>query len=96
MAAYLIYAITEVTDQAKSAEYLANLPPVLEKFGGKGEVVRKEARSLSGKWQPKLVTIFRFDSIERIEEWFNSEEYAPLNKLRQESRIDDMVAIDIG
>jgi uncharacterized protein (DUF1330 family) len=94
MPAYLVYAITEVTDQEKSAEYLRQLPPVLRQFGAEPLFQRREVHPISGAWKPQLLTLFKFESLDRIREFFESEEYAPLNELRLASRIDDMVAVE--
>ncbi len=39
---------------------------------------------LEGDWEPQRLVILEFESMERLREWYDSPEYAPLKQLREE------------
>ena len=52
-------------------------------IGGRYRVVGGTAQALEGEWTPAYPVIIEFDSRERAQAWYDSEEYAPLKRLRQ-------------
>lgn len=93
MAGYIVVQV-EVTNPEKFAIYRDMVPPTLEKFGGRYLVRGGEWDLLEGEWNPQRVVIIEFDSKEQAIAWWNSEEYAPAKKLRNESANSKMIAVD--
>lgn len=93
MAAYLIYAREEITDEAKSREYSRQVVPQIEQFGGELLAVRGAVEVLEGDWRPQSVTVLKFDDMEALKVWYESTEYAPLKQMRLDSNIGDIIAI---
>lgn len=96
MAAYLIYARKEITDEAVSKRYSQQAVPQILEFGGQVLAARGAVHTLEGDWQPQSVTILRFDDHEALMRWYDSPEYAPLKQMRLESNIGDIVVVDAG
>lgn len=63
----------------------ANSKSVLESFGGKYLVTGSPATRLTGSWDPHVMILIEFPSMERMYEWYESEEYRPWRELRERS-----------
>ena len=90
MAAYVIGDI-EITDRAAFQEYRNRVGATVEQYGGKfvvrgGRVDRKE-----GDWQPRLVVMLEFPSLEDAERWYNSPEYKPLIAIRENAATTQLI-----
>ena len=93
MSAYLI-ANVEINDNEKIKEYLKKTPEVVKKHGGRFLVRGGEFWIAEGHWAPKRLVILEFESYEKAKEFWHSEEYRPLKKLRQSSATTDMIFVD--
>jgi uncharacterized protein (DUF1330 family) len=91
MPAYLVVGL-DWTDAAIANEYRARLGPTLEKYGGKTLVAGKP-ELLEGKWVPGRVVVIDFPSMDQLQKWYRSEEYAPLIQLRQRGSAGDLLAV---
>ena len=49
---------------------------------------------LEGDWRPTRLVILEFDSYDRAKEWWESQEYAPLKKLRQDTAVSELVLVE--
>jgi uncharacterized protein (DUF1330 family) len=94
MAAFLIYARRDITDEAKSRRYSELVVPQIRAFGGEIVVARASVQALEGAWEPKSITIIRFENKEALLTWYHSAEYAPLLQMRLESNTGDVTVIE--
>src|ERR1700746_3542939 len=85
MTAYVLFDIQHVSDEETFKRYASEAQATTSKFGGIYRVVSGDARALEGAWHPKFVVIIEFPSRQIAEDWYNSDDYAPLKKLRQSS-----------
>lgn len=90
MSAYLIVNI-EVTDPVPYAEYISLAPASLSKYGGKYLARGGRTRKLEGNYEPKRLIILEFESMDRAQAWWDSEEYAGPKALRQSAAVTDMI-----
>ncbi len=81
MAAYLIVNV-EVTDAAAYDEYRKHTPGVVGQYGGKFIVRGGAAERLQGSVEPHRMVVVEFESMEKARAFYNSDEYAPLLKMR--------------
>ena len=81
MAAYLIADI-EVTDPDGFGRYRAEVPAVLERFGGRYVVRGGVAHALEGDWQPGRIVILEFDTMDKAKAFYDSDDYQELLALR--------------
>ncbi len=81
MAAYII-AEEDVTDPKGFREYLKQVVPTIQQFGGKILAAGGTIETLEGDWHPSRLVILEFESVEQAKRWYNSDEFAPLKDIR--------------
>ncbi|WP_428686630.1 DUF1330 domain-containing protein [Roseibium sp.] len=97
MPAYLI-ADETITDPQIFDDYKRAVLPLIAKYGGRflsrgGELAVLE----SGKeWEPGRMVIIEFPSMALLEDWYRSDEYAPVRDIRLRSAKSTLVALDAG
>jgi uncharacterized protein (DUF1330 family) len=90
MPAYLVADI-EVTDPEGYAEYRRTVGASIAAFGGRFLARGGRTESLEGTWQPKRLVIVEFASMERLQAWYESPEYAPALALRKRASVSSLV-----
>ena len=93
MAAYVLVDI-EVTDAEPYDEYRRQVPPIVEKYGGKYLVRGGDLQTIEGDWSPRRLVVLEFPSVERAKEFYDSEDYRPLRELRLNSTNSKMVLVE--
>ena len=94
MPSYLVVDI-EWHDVEKRKEYTQRIKSVLEKYGGTEVLVGgSEPQVLEGDWKPHRVVILEFPAMAALRDWYGSEEYAPLLRLREQGAKTNMIAVD--
>ncbi len=84
MSAFMIVTIT-VKNPEKLQQYIAKVQKVSAQYGAELLHRGKIGRALSGHDKDHdLAVVVRFPSIEKIDAWYDSEEYQPLIALREE------------
>jgi len=89
MAAYVIYARRDEIDEGKSRQYSKLVVPQTHEFGGEIVTARGKVDVLEVNWQPKAITVLKFESKQALMNWYQSAEYEPLKQIRLESNIGD-------
>ncbi|MEJ7935040.1 DUF1330 domain-containing protein [Sphingobium sp. AN558] len=82
MAAYMVVLV--YLDKSEwVADYVANVPDILRKYGGEYFAVSERVVKFEGdKPTPDQVALFTFPSIERMQAFVISDEYAPYKDAR--------------
>ncbi len=93
MAAYVVVQ-AEVTNWKKFAEYLAETPKTIEKFGGKYIARGGETVVFEGDDQGRRVVIIQFPSLQDAKNWYHSEEYQRTKVLRDGAATGLLTAIE--
>ncbi len=93
MAAYVIVEI-EVTDLQLYEEYRRQVPPSIEKYGGRFLARGGRAERLEGDWDPKRIVVLEFRDLATAKAWYESAEYAGPKKIRQQSSRARMIAVE--
>lgn len=93
MPAYIIVDVA-IKDPEKYEAYKKLTPGTLQKFQGKFAARGGKTISLEGGWEPGRIVILEFPTMELATAWWNSEEYAPAKKLRQEASHTRMIAVE--
>ena len=93
MAAYVLVDI-EVTDQETYDDYRRQVPPLVEKYGGKYLVRGGDLETLERDWQPKRLIVLEFPSVVNAKQFYDSEEYGPLKALRIKATNSKMVLVE--
>ncbi len=93
MPAYII-ARVEVTNWERYREYTKATPAAIKHFGGRFIVRGGEAVTLEGPEETRRVVIIEFPTLERAKEFFHSEEYSQVKKLREGAATGQFIVID--
>jgi uncharacterized protein (DUF1330 family) len=81
----LLIARFSVKNADKLKEYAAQAPQTMVPFGGEALFRGKADKTLTGGDNDHVMAaIFKFPSLEKIDEWYNSEAYEPLKAIRDE------------
>jgi len=93
MAAYAVVNV-RVADPDRYAEYREKAPDTIARYGGKYLARGGAVEVLEGDWNPQRLVILEFESMERLREWYDSPEYAPLKQQRCEAAATEFVAVE--
>jgi uncharacterized protein (DUF1330 family) len=93
MSAYLL-ARVNVTDMEQYKEYMKLTPAILEKFGGQFIVRGGETVVLEGPEEKTRMVLIEFPSLERVVEFYNSDEYQAAIEVRRNAAIASFIALD--
>ena len=84
MSAYAM-ALVKVKNPEKMKEYQTIAGPTFAKFGGELAAKGKVAGLLHGTSDLNVVAVMKFESIEKIDEWYNSDDYQAAVAVREEA-----------
>tara|TARA_B100000029_G_C17057050_1_gene771724 strand:- start:3 stop:290 length:288 start_codon:yes stop_codon:yes gene_type:complete len=93
MSAYLIAQIN-VTNHESYKEYLEKVTPIVHKYNGEYIVRAGKFTTMLGEWEFKRNVIIKFPSYEVALEWYNSEEYMPVRKIRENNSQGNVIIIE--
>lgn len=84
MAVYSISSIN-VKDWGKYEEYMKYVPAIIEQYGGRYLVRGGEIIADNTDWDLKRIVILEFPTIEQMNAFRDSPEYAPVAAIRHEA-----------
>lgn len=93
MPAFLIADI-DVKDADTYTAYRTANPDIVNKFGGRYVSLGGESKVLEGDWHPRRTVIIEFPDMAAIDEFYESDEYVELRKIRWQSADSRLVAIE--
>ena len=90
------YAIVQIniTNEEPYKEYLKQVTAIVNKYQGEYLVRAGKFQKMLGKWDYERNVIIRFPSYEIAMDWYNSKEYAPVKKIREENSIGNLIIIE--
>ncbi len=93
MSGNAVYVLLDVTvkDRQKFMEYVEGHRPSFHQYGGKLLFRSNDMEVVEGNWSPKLFVVHEWPSEEAFKNWYNSREYAPWRKLREEAMDMNMI-----
>jgi len=50
--------------------------------------------TLEGNWKPKRLVVLEFEGVQRAKDWWNSQEYRELKKMRQRTAHAKMIVVE--
>jgi uncharacterized protein (DUF1330 family) len=93
MSVYMIIE-TKTKNAEKYAEYIAKVPSIISKYGGRYLVRGGKVTSLAGSWTPERLIILEFPSRDHITRCFSSPEYREIAPLREAGADACSVVVD--
>ena len=92
MPAYLIAEIT-VIDPVGYEKYRAKVGTSLSNYNAKFLVRGGTIENLEGGWSPQRLVMCEFPDMKTIREWYASEEYQEIKKLRDDTAAFNIVSV---
>lgn len=93
MAAYLISDIT-VRDRTAFGVYRARAADAIHSYGGRYLARLGEVQALEGSWNPKMIVIVEFPSLEQARAWYRSPEYAFALEMHDKALSRNLILVD--
>ena len=93
MPAYVFVEI-EIFDQELYEEYKKMTPNTIKSYGGKFIVRGGQVEHLEGDWHPERIVLLEFPSVEKAQEWWESESYTRARLVRQRSAETKMIILE--
>ena len=93
MPAYLIAQVNIINEEPYK-EYLKQTSPLVKKYNGEFIVRGGKFENVYGKWGYARNVIIKFSTYEIAMEWYNSDEYKQIKKIREENSECNVVIID--
>ena len=93
MAAYLVVEVTDISDAGPVGQYVEQVPPVVERYGGR-YIARGPATVLEGNHQPMQIVLVEFPSMEQLQAFYHSDDYTPLKALRQQGSSCNFLGVE--
>lgn len=87
-------ADVEVTNPERYKDYAAQTPASIARYGGRWIVRGGKTQVLEGDWEPGRVVVIEFPSADAAREWFDSEDYQELAKIRREASTGRLIVAD--
>lgn len=93
MPAFLIADI-DVHDADAYTKYRQASPDIVNKFGGRYVALGGEVKVLEGDWHPRRTLIIEFPDMDRLNAWYESDEYGEIKPIRLASADSRLVAVE--
>jgi len=93
MPAYAILQIN-ILNRENYKEYVQKASPIVESFGGEYLVRGGKSEVVEGKWEFPRTVVVRFPSYDKAIKWYNSAEYAPIKKIRENNSEGNCIIIE--
>ena len=93
MSAYLIAQVNIINEELYK-EYKKRASPIVEKYGGKFLTRGGKFEIVLGQWNYKRTVIIEFPSYEEAINWYSSDEYKPVRKIREDNSEGNAIIID--
>ena len=92
MPGFVIFNI-KIKKPEEYKEYVDKVTPIAKKFGGEYIVRVCETKVIEGVWTYPRTIIIKFPSYEKALEWYSSEEYKPIKKIRLDNSVSNGIII---
>ena len=92
MSVYMIID-SKIKDSEKYNQYIEQVSPIVEKYGGRYHVRSENIRSF-GTWKPERIIVIEFPSEVHIQQWLASPEYIVIAPLREVGAETQAIIVD--
>tara|TARA_Y100001970_G_scaffold283621_1_gene399273 strand:+ start:2542 stop:2829 length:288 start_codon:yes stop_codon:yes gene_type:complete len=93
MSAYAIVQIN-VTNPELYKDYLKKVTPIVEKYNGEYVVRGGNFKKMLGNWDYERTVVIKFPSYDIAIEWYKSEDYKPVKKIREDNSKGNFIIIE--
>lgn len=92
---FIVTTYFEKDNEGSYRDYIQEVKPIVERFGGKYLVRTEDIAHLSEDWKPDRIIIIEFPSKELLDSCFCSEQYQKI-KSKRENSVKSMAIIVKG
>ena len=85
----------DVNDPEQFMEYARRAPALINKYGGRYRCMRAAVEQLEGKPDNRKIVVSEWPSMEAAREFWNSDEYQELKKVREGAAEIDVHLVEI-
>lgn len=91
-----VYLISDVpiVDQELYADYSAQVPALVERYGGRYLVRGGEVVLVAGGWRPERIIIVQFETMDLVQDFLACPEYRVLVPLLQQSSLFQTIIVE--
>jgi uncharacterized protein (DUF1330 family) len=93
MPAYVIAQI-DIHDTKAYDRYREQVPATIAQYGGRYLARGGATKTLTGNWDAPRLVILEFPSLEQAQAWWDSPEYTPLRKIRENASHGKIVLVE--
>ena len=93
MSGYLI-AQVNIINETPYKEYIKQTSPIVKKYEGEFLVRGGKFIKVLGKWDYARTIVIKFPSYETAVNWYNSNEYKPVKKIREDNSKGNVIIIE--
>ena len=93
MAAFLIADI-HITDPTRYEDYKRQVAPLIARFGGRYVARGGKHEVLEGDWEPHRLVVLEFPDMASLKAWYDSPEYAPIKRIRDNAAKGRLIALE--
>ena len=93
MAGYIIAQVNIINEEPYK-EYIRQTSPIVEKYEGEFIVRGGNFENVLGKWEYARTVVIKFPSYETALNWYHSDEYKPVKKIREENSEGNVIIIE--
>ena len=100
MSAYIILQINIINkepyiiNKEPYKEYLKKVTPIVKKYWGKYIARGGSYKIMLGKWDYERTVIIKFSTFDNAITWYNSSEYSPVKKIREDNSEGNAIIIE--
>ena len=80
-----------ITDQENYKKYLNQVTRIVTKHHGEYIIRGGKSEVVLGNWDYQRTVVVKFPSYDTAFQWYNSEEYAPIKKIREDNSIGNCI-----
>jgi uncharacterized protein (DUF1330 family) len=92
MSVYMIID-SRIKDKDKYQQYIDQVSPIVEKYGGRYHVRGGNIRSY-GVWRPERIIVIEFPTADHVQSWLTSPEYAAIAPLREKGAETNAILVN--
>lgn len=93
MSAFVIGQLNIINEKPYK-KYVEQTTPIIKKFGGEFLVRGGKFKNVWGNWSFSRNVVIKFKTFQDATDWYNSKEYEPVKKIREENSIGNLIIIE--
>ena len=77
-----------------SLEYIKQTSPIVKKYGGEFLIRGGKYKKVLGNWDYARTVVIKFPTYQKVLDWYNSNEYMPVRKIREDNSEGNVILIE--